>query len=118
MGGECMPSPGGVQIGAQCLSGWEAFPHPVKELLLLLQLSHPAAACQSARGAPVLVLPSIEAAGGHQPAATRAAAPRGCDSALVLSVGENAQLQVFGFKVQFRCKHFLERKTGKQKRAW
>lgn len=40
----------------------ETFPLPAGELLSLPQLSHPAVAQRSARGAPVL--PSTEAAGG------------------------------------------------------
>ena len=117
MDGECVPFPSRVWRGAESPSRREVFSHSVRELLLLLQLSHPAAAHPSARGAPVLVLPSTEAAGAHQPAATGTAAPWGCASALVLRVGGNAQPQDFCFEAQMRCKHFLGRKTGKQKQA-
>ena len=72
-------------------SGREAFPHPVRELVLLLQLSHPAAARQSAQGAP-------GAGAALHPAATGAAAPWGRASALFSSVGGNAQPQDFGFE--------------------
>ena len=108
MGGERVPSPAGVLRGVQCPSGQEAFPHPVRDLLLLLQLSHPAAARPRAWDAPVLVLPSTGADGGHQPAATGAAAPRGRASTLVSDAGGNAQPQDFGFEARMRCKHFLE----------
>lgn len=111
VGGEYVLSLGGVRRGVQCPCGEETFPHLISDLLCCFSLV-PWLCHTKVPGLPLCCCCPPTKHWRHQPAATRAAAPRGCDSALASSVGGNVRPRDFGFKMQMTCKHFLERKAA------